>query len=160
MTFPIPEPGWLNGREFYSRGHYGGYGLTYEVGMCISNGHLVWFNGPFPASMTGLQIFRQNLAGLLAPSEKVRADLCYQGHPRILTPFDDEEKPHKMVMRRRIEMFSRRIKDWGALFKKFRHSLFNHHIVFEAVLAIVQIETENGQPAYDEPKYEEYLAIE
>ena len=126
------------------------------MGVCINTGHIVWYNGP----MSDLQIFRLKLAFALAPLERVVADKGYRGDHRIHTPFEAKDDWHLAAMakaRSRHETINRRFKIYKALSATFRHDRNKHHAVFQAAVAITQIEIENGRPAFGITEYEDFL---
>ena len=56
--------------------------LSYELGVDILTGNLVWIQGPYPAGKyTDIKIFNKVLRNFLEPGERVEADEGYRGHP-------------------------------------------------------------------------------
>jgi DDE superfamily endonuclease len=148
--FQIQEPIPFS-NKWYSH-KFGGPALRYELGVAISTGDIVWFNGPFPAGrFNDLRIFRHSLKGYLDPGEKVVADRGYLGDPQIYTPDYPRNSAHKLTMRRaraRHESVNRNLKKWKSLKHVFRHSRNKHGIVFQSVVVLTQIMTENGRPPF------------
>jgi hypothetical protein len=64
---PINEP-WPFRKLWYSQ-KLNGPGVKYEVGVCIATGHIVWFNGPFPAGENDGTIFSETLGPMLCEDE-------------------------------------------------------------------------------------------
>jgi hypothetical protein len=62
--------------------------VKYEIGVCIKTGHIVWVNGPFPASHNDDSIFKDTLASnLFADDEEgVEVDAGCKGHDKFKTP--------------------------------------------------------------------------
>ena len=54
----------------------------------------------------------------------------------------------KKRVRARHETFNGRLKAFSALKQVFRHDLFKHKIFFQAIVAIVHIQLENGHPLF------------
>ena len=119
-----------------------------------------WYNGPFPAGMSDVQIFRLRLAMELAPFECVVADKGYRGDPRIHTPFEAKDEWHMAAMakaRARHETINRRFKIFKALSTTFRHDRNKHSICFEAAVATTQLEIMNDRPAFGITEYQDEL---
>ena len=54
-------------------------GFRYEVGLCIKTGDICWWAGPYlPGIWNDEMIFRNGLANLLEPAERVEADGGYR----------------------------------------------------------------------------------
>ena len=113
--------------------------------------------------MNDLSIFQIKLKSLLAPFERVVADKGYKGDGRIDTPLDAKDDAHKEAMgraRARHETINGRFKNWGILAQKFRHHRDKHSVAFEAVVAISQIEIENGNRPFGVTDYEDPLRLQ
>lgn len=62
-----------------------GSGLSYEIGICIESGEMVWDNSPFQCGQQNdLQIFHHFLNEKLS-NERVMADRIYR-HPNCVNP--------------------------------------------------------------------------
>ena len=96
--FRIQEPKPFDPKWFSHK--FNGPGLSYEVGIAISTGDIVWFNGPFPASVNDRTIFRCKLKKHLSVGEKVVADCGYERDSRTITPDDGKDYIHKRSMRK------------------------------------------------------------
>ena len=134
-------------------------GLRYEVAVCINTGYIVWYYGPFPCGMANdVSIYRMGLKQLLTPGERILADKGYRGELQILTPDDAEDDWHRRAMalaRTRHETINGRFKNWKVLSTKFRHPREKHHLCFEAVLAVTQMEIANGSPPFTVDEYDD-----
>ena len=152
--FEIPEPKpWSS---FWFSYKHQQSGLTYEVGLCIQTGHVVWAHGPFPSgTLNDLEIFRFKLKKMLPRGERVECDRGYRGERfKIDTP-DECFGAHRVLqyrikelIRARHETLNGRLKVFGCLTQRFRHPIDKHIHFFCAVLSIVQIGIENGHPLF------------
>ena len=143
--FRIQEPTPFDTKWFSHK--FNGPGLSYEVGIAISTGDIVWFNGPFHASVNDRTIFRSKLKKLLSTGEKVIADRGYEGDSRAITPNDGKDYVHKRSMRKiraRHETVNARFKNWGCLDQTYRHDVKKHHMIFRAVVTLVQVNISTG----------------
>ena len=48
-----------------------------------------------------------------------------------------------------------RLKNWGCLAQIFRHGRDKHHLVTKAILAIIQISIDNGNPLFQITSYQD-----
>jgi hypothetical protein len=129
-----------------------GPGVRYEIAICIQTGVPVWTNGPYPCgSWPDLRIARHALVDAFDPGEYYIADGGYRdGGQWSVTPtgrheFSDRQQA---VVRARHESYNKRLKDWGALNQKYRHSLESHTLVFRSIANIVQVTIQNGEPLF------------
>jgi hypothetical protein len=145
----------------------GGAGLQYELAVCIKTSDIVSFNGPFPCGeMNDLGIFKSKLKGMLSRCEMVIADRAYRGNSRTITPKDvdwrmtytREERAAMNRARSRHETVNSRLKKYVILSTTFRNDLSKHHIVFMAILAITQIDIDNGNIPFQVPSYSDPAA--
>jgi len=123
-------------------------GVRYEIAVCVRTGDIVWSNGPFKCSVPDITIFRSKLKRHLDPGEMVIADRGHRGEACIYTPDDAISEEHKIAMgvaRARHETINGRLKQWNCLGHRWRHDRDKHHIAFRAVVAITQIEMDNGE---------------
>ena len=126
---------------------FNGPGLSYEVGLNIKTGDIVWYNGPFPAKHPDLNIFRSNLKHLLLPGEKVVADLGYKGDSKVRTELDALDKSHKRAMtklRARHKTVNKRLKQFRCLGDTFRHDRKKYGLIFTASIVLTQISIDLG----------------
>ena len=143
--FRIQEPKPFDPKWFSHK--FNGPGLSYEVGIAISTGDIVWFNGPFPASVNDRTIFRSKLKKHLSVGEKVVADCGYEGDSRTITPDDGKDYVHKRSMRKiwaRHEAVNSRFKNCGCLDQTYCHDVKKHHMIFRAVVTLVQVNISTG----------------
>ena len=96
--------------------------VRYEVAIGITNGYIVWVNGPFPAGRyADLTIFRTGLKELLwSCAERAEADRGYRGEPNTISLPDEgirtwRDKWQKSIARIRHEKANRRFKNWNYL---------------------------------------------
>ena len=153
--FRIQEPKPFDPKWFSHK--FNGPGLSYEVGIAISTGDIVWFNGPFPASVNDRTIFRSKLKKHLSLGEKVVADRGYEGDSRTITPDDGKDYFHKRSMRKiraRHETVNSRFKNWGCLDQTYRHDVKKHHMIFRAVVTLVQVDISTGNIPFQLYSYE------
>jgi len=154
---PIQEPRTDPGPHWFSHKLHRA-GLAYELAVSIDDGHLVWINGPFPASTHDLTIFRLpgGLQSIMPAGKKGIADRGYSNEASLSTrnPLDATPlREFKNRSRARHETFNGRIKDFSVLTQAFRHGgndLFGRHgSVFDACCVLIQYEIENGHPLFD-----------
>lgn len=154
---PINEP-WPFDKKWYSH-KFNGPALKYELGVCIRTGHIVWLNGPFPASVSDVKIFRDTLANLLADDEGCEVDGVYGGHPKLKAPevrTSREDGKQKSIVRGRHENINGRLKIYNVLNIPFRHlqprheMMHKHSLCFYAVAVITQMKLSiGGEELYD-----------
>ena len=123
-------------------------GIRYEVGICIATGFIVWFNGGYKAGyFNDLQLARQGFTSELQPGERVVADKGYNDKEFFVTPLcpSYNKKLLKAIMARH-ENVNQRIKLFQCMRQMFRHGWKKHKLCFEAVLKLVQVKLQNGQP--------------
>lgn len=130
-----------------------GPGVRYEVGVCIQTGWIVWINGPFPCgTWPDLRIARSALIDALDSGEKYLADGGYKdGGVFAVTPngLNSTEQQMKKIVRARHETVNRRLKQFNALHRTFRHNVSRRHSsVFRAVANITQLMIENNEPLF------------
>jgi hypothetical protein len=123
--------------------------IRYEVATCINTGHIVWMHGPFPAgSCDDKTIYQIGLKQHLLPGEKVWADGGYRGDLTVIHKFlpsltTDFRLEHRRG-RARHETLNGRFTDWSALRDVYRHDLNKHHLLFDGVVIITQLEMRRG----------------
>ena len=122
--------------------------------MGIQSGHIVWTNGPFPAGVPDIVIFRSSLKNKLVEGERVEADKGYGGEPtKIDLPQEntgglEEQVRAKAKVRSRHETMNARLREWGVLRNTFRHKISRHRCIFRAIIVLSQIKIENGHPLF------------
>lgn len=157
---PVMEP-WPFDEKWYSQ-KMNGPALKYEVAVCIKSGHIVWTNGPHPASHNDATIFINTLANLLADDEGVEVDGVYKGHNKLKAPTvatSRDERKQKSQARGRHENVNGRLKIFNVLNTPFRHTgefatrsdvlMEKHGMCFDAVAVITQIGFCLGEKIYD-----------
>jgi hypothetical protein len=134
-------------KAWYSFKH-NGPGIRYELATCINTGDIVWIHGPFPCgSHPDLKIYRLGLKTKLLRGEKVVADRGYRGDRTVVTPFtavSDNHTREMEVARARHETVNGRFTTWSALKDTYRHNLSKHHLIYQSVAVITQLEFLNG----------------
>jgi hypothetical protein len=113
----------------------------------------MWVNGPFPAGVPDLSIYRAEggLKAQIPEGRKVIGDEGYVGEAQISTrnPFDTQAtKNLKKRAKARHETFNGRLKSFKILDERFRHGVTKHKAVFEACCVLVQYKLENGHPLF------------
>jgi muconolactone delta-isomerase len=87
---------------------------------------------------------------LLQANEKAQADLGYRGEPKTIWKPNDFDSPAiaklKKDVRARHEHVNKRLKQFGALNRVFRHELCKHKAVFEACAVLTQMAIADGEP--------------
>ena len=128
-------------------------GLNYEIGIQISQSRVVWVNGPFPASLNDLTVFREKgLKEALPTGKRCMGDEGYTHEETISTRNDFDPTELAMFKWRalsRHETFNSRLKSFHCLKSKFCHGITKHKVAFEAVCLILIYEMENGSPLLD-----------
>ena len=147
--FRIQEPTPFDKKWFSHK--FNGAGLAYEIGIAISTGDIVWFNGPFRAGLPDINIFRSKLKKNLSLGEKVVADRGYKGDSRVIAPDDNKGYDHKRAMRKlraRHETVNSRFKNWGCLDQTYCNDLKKHHLIFKAVVTLLQVDVSTGNISF------------
>ena len=131
--------------------------VRYEIGICLETGDICWFNGPFPAGVPDLSIFRMKLKWLLGVREKVIADGGYKGERKVSLPWDKSVgHDNRVVMckaRGRHETINGKMKRWEYLRQLFLHDRNKHHIVFTACLTLTQLLLDQGERSFTVENY-------
>lgn len=138
---------------------FNGPALRYEVGVSIQTGWIVWIHGPFPAGdFPDIEIFRLGLYDLLAPNERVEADMGYSGDDKTRNPndFNDniEWRYQKGKARARHEAVNGKMKQFKILSSVFIGNRNRHYIIFNAIAAIVQSEIFEGRIVFELANYD------
>ena len=137
---PFPfDPRWKSPK-------FKGGALTYEVGISIYAGDIVWVSGPYRGAKHDVAMFRDKLKLMLDDDELVETDLGYKD-PSCRNKddyVDEEEKFEKQRIRARHETCNHRFKVWGILKQQYRHDIEEHGLVFRAIACIVQMEIDDG----------------
>ena len=106
------------------------------------------YYGGFEAGIyNDLQIARKSFTSCLLPGEKAIADKGYLGEKYFVTP---NTLFYNRIMLKRImarhEVVNQRIRSFQCMRQMFRHGLEKHKICFQAVIKLVQIKLQNGEP--------------
>ena len=136
-------------------------GLRYEIALSIIGGDMCWVNGAFACGLyNDWSIFNtQGLREQLEINERVEADKGYEhGDPQFCkTPAAVFHKKEADAMRRRVmgrqEAINKKVREWQALKRVFRHDMSKHSNVFGAVIVICQLKIQNGEPLYSCEEY-------
>ena len=140
--FRICEPAPFSPKWFSHK--FRSAGLRYEIGVCLSTQSIVWLHGPFPAGKyTDQAIFNLKMIDHLLPNEKALADKGYGG-PKIVHALSEDETEENSAVRYRAlhECLNGRLKMFGCLNHRFRHSVEKHHLCLFSVAKLVQLELE------------------
>lgn len=129
-----------------------GPGVKYEIGLSIRGGDIVWVNGPYPCGMyPDEEIMKLGLLHFLEKDERVEADGGYIGLDPMYckTPYKmamtSEETYKRKVVLARHETVNKRLKQWGALARVFRHAVEKHGSFFRAIVVLTQLSIESGE---------------
>ena len=143
---------------------FNGPGLAYKIGVCIATGDIVWYNGPFQASVSDITIFRSKLKGLLLPGEKALGDGSYLDI-KCVSKRDGLNYIHKRAMakvRARHETINRRLKQFQCLGSNYQHDRKKHSLIFRAAITVTQLDIDIGNipfqiKTYSQPAFVEEL---
>jgi len=135
---------------------FNGPGLRYELALSIKSGHIVWINGPYECGLwADIEIFRNSLISFLDAGERVEADDGYIGEepktcktPGGFSSRTELQNKYRMRLRSRHETVNSRLKNFGVLKERFRHTLKNHSSAFRACAVIVELAIELGEPLF------------
>jgi hypothetical protein len=132
---PIHEPRTDPSSKWYSH-KFNGPGVSYELALAIHSNRLVWINGPFPASIHDITIFRSaedpsaGLISMIPEGKRAIGDSGYSGEPMkvAVTRPDDSAKSKKFKARvkSRHENFNGRLKNLRVLSLPFRNGYDRH----------------------------------
>ena len=147
-------------KKWYSH-KFHGPGVRYEIAISIQTGWIVWINGPFPCGeWPDVRIFRECLMYKLMRGEFYIADKGYRdGYNYCYSPTGNQTYADRQIslIRARHENINRRMKEFGALQNRWRHSIGKHEIMTRAIATIVQLGLETDQQVrhihYDEREF-------
>jgi DDE superfamily endonuclease len=148
------HPVYSKNPKFYSHKFHEA-ALNYELAVSVTESRLLWVNGPFPAAVGDLTVFRRDLKAKVPPGGKLIGDKGYRGEdvrhiistPRSSDP--RELRKFKSRARSRHERFNGMVKSFDCIAERFRHGIHCHKIVFEAVCVICQYQVELVSPLFD-----------
>ena len=131
-----------------------GPAFRHEIGVGLTNGWIVWASKGYPAGRNpDITIFRKELKQILLNlGEMAIADKGYRGEPEVIDRPDAgslEWQEKKKLARSRHETVNGRIKKFNVMGNKFRHDMDLHDVCFDAVVVIVQLNIENGEPLFE-----------
>lgn len=146
--FMILEPTPFEKKWFSHK--FKGPGVKYEIGVCIQNGWIVWTNGGVPCGeFSDLKLAREAYIFAVEEDELTLADKGYNDMQYFVYPVtNDSTAARQKEIMARHETVNMRIKRFGVMQKIFRHNLLLHPKCFHAVVNIVQLSIENGEPLY------------
>ena len=149
---PICEPTPFETRWFSHK--LNGAGLTYEIGLCLQTGWIVWVNGPFPAGWGNDKQIAESEDGLvemLDDDEMVIADgVYYDGYRVFMTPggIHDDFEYLQSVSRARHETVNTRFKFFRCMKVEWHHEKEKHRFAFGAIVAITQLKIQTDEPLF------------
>jgi DDE superfamily endonuclease len=159
----IREPRQMPSSSWFSHKTHGP-ALSYEIAIAIQHNKVVHINGPFPAGVPDITIFRKEggLKSRIPDGKYGTADRGYLGEPTLRTPNPRDTQLAKDFKKRsqaRHETFNSRLKNFKILSTRFRHRHTqhgklpvtchdNHRSAFEAVCVLLQFDMENGHPLF------------
>mgnify|MGYP005865085489 CR=1 FL=1 len=140
-------------KEYFDR-KGGKAGLTYEIALHLFENKVVWMNGPFPPNAGGdVAIFtNEGLQNRIPQGKKAIADKIYTGLEKIAlhNSLDCQEvREFKSRARARQESINARLKSFGVLKQRFRHTIAKHQTFAHAVMVLCTIAMANGSPLFN-----------
>jgi hypothetical protein len=119
----ISEPRTMPSSKWYSHKTHGP-ALSYKIAIAIQHNKIVYVNGPFPAGVPDITMYRQpgSLKSKMADGKYATADLGYLGEKQLRTPNDRDNplaKSFKKHAQAWHETFNSRLKS----FKTLEHSI-------------------------------------
>ena len=123
-------------------------GIKYEIATCIATGFIVWFNGDFKAGrFNDLELARLEFTSRLLPGKRAIVNRIYCDDRFFITPYTFflNRRLLKNIAARH-ENVNQRIRVWCCMRHIFRHGWRKHNLCFEAIIKLVQIKLQNGQP--------------
>ena len=145
---PIREPAPFSTKWYSHKFH--GPGVTYEVGLNIRTGNIVWAYGGYPCGeFPDLKLARQLYTTCVDLNEKTIADDTYKDATYFIYPSGNPEsrRQQKLIMSRH-ETVNSRLKSFNVLNSSFRHKLTKHPLCFHAVVNLTQLMILNGSPLF------------
>lgn len=147
-------------------------GLKYEFAVSIKESKLLWINGPYPASVHDITIFRggktdqnqedwdKNSLFFVVPDGVMGiADDGYKGEPKkLVTSKAEHSREMRSFLARaknRQESLHSRLKSFNILKNCFRHGrgttdkMEFHKECVHAVCVLVQYDMDNGHPLFE-----------
>jgi hypothetical protein len=151
VHFLIKEPRKTPSSKWYSH-KFHSPGLAYEIAVATRENQICWTNGPFPASVHNVTIYRDALMLVVPPGCYGIGDSGYAGEPDTLTmirPGDSTAvKQFKEAARARQENVNGRIKEFAIIDKHWVYDWQKHEIVFKALVVMIQYDLETTRPLF------------
>jgi len=148
------HPVWSQDKKYFShKCKHAGYG--YELATRLHTNQLCWMNGPFPAGLNDISVFKKKglREELRRRNKKAIGDKGYNGSPDEVSTFNAHDKKSVKMFKRRAlmrhETFNGRIKEFAILNGTFRHSEAKFKSAFEAVCVLCQYKIEIENPLFD-----------
>ena len=143
---------------------FNGPALRYELCVSIIGGDIVWCNGPFAAGQwSDWKIFKEGgLLSHLDENERVEADDGYlAGDPQYCKARSSIYHPEagqstRNTVRARQETVNKRIKQFGATSKVFRHNIRKHEIVLKSAVILTQLSINRGEKLFEIEGYGDF----
>lgn len=146
VDFKIQEQFPFNPKWYSHKFH--GPGIRYEIGLNIRSGDVVWKFGGYPCGeFPDLKLARQSYVHAVRAGEKTIADRGYPDDTFFILPNNLNANKHKRIMSRH-ETINKRIRHFKVLKETFRHDLDLHPIIFHAVVNLVQLQIQDGEPLF------------
>lgn len=86
---------------------------------------------------------------MLVNREKAIADKGYKDRRYFITPETHPKNPKINLILARHETINKRLKQWKCMSVRFRHPLHKHPQCFHAVINIVKLCVDNGEPLFN-----------
>jgi DDE superfamily endonuclease len=158
IHFPIEEPSPFS-PEWSSHKLGGSAAVAYEIALSINKPRLAWVHGPVrPGKYNDLSLFRLALKEEMetkAPGRRIIGDKGYRGETEIVSTRNEFDPPEIAEFKDRVlarhETFNQRLKVWGCLNVKWRHSLDLHKMAVEAICALTMYQIDNGSTSLFDP---------
>ena len=129
-------------------------GLNYEIGISLTDNHVIWMNGPYDGGQNDARVFKDyGLKDKLEEADvKGIGDLGYVGFERLSVPNSHDSqvvKKFKSRALKRHKKFNGLIKEFECMSGRFRHSLTKFQVYFETTCVICQYQIEIDRPLFD-----------
>jgi hypothetical protein len=125
---------------------------VYEIILSLTSSKVLSINGPFPAGVPDMSVFRSDdgIMNKIPPERRLIADRGYNGCDEKLSVPNDHDtlraSKFKGRARSRHETFNGRLKEFNILNQSYRHSpkkvdvdtYDDHKTLFESVCILVQ----------------------
>jgi len=128
---------------------------NYELALSLWESRIVWINGPYPASVHDISVFRMEggLKEQIPNGSRGVGDKGYSGESQYISGPNSHDtkdvRDFKGRARARQEALNAKIKAFGCMKNEYKHGPDNHRMLFEAVCVVIQYQMENGSPLFD-----------